>query len=185
MRSAIKFGFLFLLLAGIARGQAVRVTKLPSGGATPQAAVSSLSLMASPSSVTFHLLSKGIATGSTPVNITTSWGGSFCLFTCTINVYAYFANASAALVNTKADIPSSAVFGEVTSGTPTSFTPFTESNPLGGAGASLQLLQQSFFLFAGNGSRTDALQLEINLVNQPQLPAGTYNGTLFIQAQAL
>lgn len=122
-----------------------------------------------------------------PVEITTSWGGSLCLLTCTINVYGYFASANAALSGGSpvVSIPSSEVLGQVTTGIPTTYTPFTQSNPLGGSGASLELLTQGFFILSGNNSRTDALQLEINLTNQPQLPAGSYSGTLYIQAQSL
>jgi hypothetical protein len=172
------------LAAASAAAQAVRVgTSRPS----PATAVSSLSISTTPSNVSFQLVSKGTATGSVPVQITTSWGGSLCLLTCTINVYGYFASASAALAGGSpvVDIPSSEVLGQVTTGTPTTYTAFTQSNPVGGAGASLELLSQGFFILTGNGSRTDALQLEIDLANQPQLPAGSYSGTLYIQAQSL
>jgi hypothetical protein len=37
----------------------------------------------------------------------------------------------------------------------------------------------------GNGFRTDTLNMEINLEGLPQLPAGTYSGTLYLQAQML
>jgi hypothetical protein len=191
MRSARQPGLLLLLAAsfacGHARAQAVRVNKASTMAITPQTAVSSLSLSASPSSVSFHLVSGGIATGSTAVDITTTWGGSFCLLTCTINVYGYFSSAGNALSGSSpvVYIPSSEVLGQVPTGIPTTYTAFTQSNPFGGAGASLQLIQQSFFILTGSGSRTDALNLEINLATQPQLPAGTYTGTLYIQAQAL
>jgi hypothetical protein len=172
------------LSAANAAAQAVRV-----GAArpTPATAVSSLSISVTPSNVSFQLVSDGVATGSAPVEITTSWGGSLCLFTCTINVYGYFASASAALSGGSpvVDIPSSAVLGEVTTGVPTTYTAFTQSNPLGGAGASLELVSQSFFILSGNSSRTDALRLEIDLTGQSRIPAGSYSGTLYIQAQSL
>jgi hypothetical protein len=154
---------------------------------TPETAVSSLTVSASPAFVSFNLLSKGVATGSSSVAITTTWGGAVCVVTCTINLYGYFSSASAALSGGSpvVNIPTSEVLGQVTTGTPTTFTAFTQSAPFGGAGASLLLFTQSFFLTAGAGNRTDALNLEINLVSQPQLPAGTYSGTLFIQAQSL
>lgn len=179
------------ILAGLAvfaladaAAQAVRVGPARPSPATP---VSSLSISVTPSNVSFPLVSRGVANGSVPVEITTSWGGSLCLFTCTINVYGYFASPTAALSGGSpvVNIPSSEVLGQVTSGIPTTYTPFTQSNPLGGAGASLELLSQSFFILSGNNSRTDALQLEIDLTNQPQLPAGSYAGTLYIQAQSL
>lgn len=178
-----------LLLASLAAGhtaaaQAVRVGTLKPVPATP---VSSLSISVAPSNVSFQLVSKGVAVGSTSVEITTSWSGTFCLLTCTVNVYGYFASANAALSGGSpvVNIPSSEVLGQVTTGLPTTYTAFTQSNPIGGAGASLELLSQGFFLFSGSNSRTDALSLEINLTNQPQLPAGSYSGTLYIQAQSL
>jgi hypothetical protein len=172
------------LSAANAAAQAVRVGP---ARPTPASPVSSLSISVTPSNVSFQLVSKGVATGSVPVEITTSWGGSLCLLTCTINVYGYFASASAALAGGSpvVDIPSSEVFGQVTTGIPTTYTAFTQSNPFGGAGASLELLSQGFFILSGSSSRTDPLQLEINLTNQPQLPAGSYSGTLYIQAQSL
>jgi len=175
---------IMVLAVGNVGAQAVRVGP---ARPTPATAVSSLSISVTPSNVSFQLVSKGVATGSVPVEITTSWGGSLCLLTCTINVYGYFASASAALSGGSpvVYIPSSEVLGQVTTGTPTTYTAFTQSNPLGGAGASLELLSQGFFIFSGTSSRTDALQLEINLTNQPQLPAGSYSGTLYIQAQSL
>lgn len=173
-----------VLLSIPVEGQAIHVNHKPS--ANPNTAVGSISVSASPSSVSFSLVSNGVATGSSAINITTSWSATLCLFTCTVNLYGYFANSSAALsAGTGGNIPSSAVLGEVPTGSPTTYTAFTQSNPLGGAGASLQLFSQSIFLYTGDSSRTDALSLEINLNGTPQQPAGTYTGTLYIQAQTL
>ncbi len=183
MARAMLLCVLFCLVSSLAGAQAVKVraTQL-----SPDMAVSSLSISATPSVVMFSLVPRGVASGSSAVAVTTTWGGGLCLFTCTINVYAYFANPAAALAGGSpvADIPSSSVFGEVPTGTPTSFTAFTQSSPFGGA-SGLELFSQSWFLYAGTGSRTDALDLEINLTGLPQLPAGTYSGTLYIQAQSL
>ncbi len=172
-------------IASPAPGQAIRTAR-------PQAvssytSVGSMTVTASPSFVNFRLVSRGVATGSNAINLTTTWGGSLCLLSCTINLYAYFSGPNAALSgggSPPASIPAAEVLGQVPTGSPTSFTAFTQSNPLGGSGASLLLLQQSFFLITGGGSRTDPLNLEINLANQPQLPAGSYSGTLYIQAQS-
>jgi len=188
MTERIAFGTLlictWLVAGGLADAQAVRISKEK---VSPQTAVSSLTISVSPASVNFNLVSGGISNGSSSIAVTTTWGGSICLFTCTINLYAYFADANAALSGgaPAVNIPSSEVLGQVTTGTPTTFTPFTQSNPVGGAGASLKLFQQSSVLYWGGGSRTDALNLQINLSPQPQLPAGTYTGTLYIQAQSL
>lgn len=172
------------LLAHSLRAQTVRLAGVK---AKPQMAVSSLSISATPAAVSFHLVPAGVAPGSTAVQVTTSWDGSICFFICTVNVYAYFANANAALSGGSpiVHIPSAEVLGQVPTGIPTAYTPFTQTSPFGGAGGSLQLFQQSVFLLTFGSSRTDALNLEINLANQPSLPAGTYTGTLFIQAQSL
>lgn len=183
---ALLIGVLMGCVASNAGGQAIRLAR--SQAVSPNTAVGSLSVTASPSTVSFHLNARGVAGGSNAVNITTSWGGSLCLLTCTINLYAYFSSANAALSgggSPMVSIPAAEVLGQIPTGSPTSFTAFTQSNPLGGAGASLLLLQQSFFLITGGGSRTDSLNLEIDLTNQPQLPAGSYSGTLYIQAQSL
>lgn len=167
-----------------ATGQAIHLNRKLA--AHPDTPVGSISVAVSPSSVNFTLVSNGTASGSSAINITTSWSATLCLFTCTVNLYGFFNSSSAALsAGTGGDIPSSAVLGEVPTGTPTTYTAFTQSNPLGGAGASLLLFSQSIFLYTGNSSRTDALSLQIDLSGIPQQPAGTYSGTLYIQAQTL
>ena len=190
MRIAPRYGVLLFVLIGVlpiaAGAQAIRVVKR-SSAVSPDTSVSSLTISASPASVSFALRPGGTANGSSAVEITTTWGAGFCIFTCTVNLYSYFANASAALSGGSpvVDIPTSEVLGQVPTGTPTTFTAFTQSGPLGGAGASLEFFSQSITLYTGNSSRTDALSLQINLANQPQLPAGTYSGTLYIVAQSL
>lgn len=173
------------LATGIASAQAVPIAPRPS----PKFQIGgSLTVTASPASVNFNLVPNGVAHGSNSVAITTAWQGSLCLISCTISLYAYFANPNAALSGGGTpitDIPSSAVLGQVPTGSPTAYTSFTQTTPFGGAGAGLTLFQQGFFLLDFAGSRTDALSLEINLTGQPQLPAGSYSGTLYIQAQSL
>ena len=56
---------------------------------------------------------------------------------------------------------------------------------LGVSGASLVLFQATVDGTHRNITRTDNLNLEINLASQTQLPADIYTGTLNIQAQAL
>ncbi|HEV2135683.1 MAG TPA: hypothetical protein VGR47_15715 [Terracidiphilus sp.] len=174
---------LLALLATSASAQAVRIA---GPNLSPQGQDQSLTVSATPAFVNFNLVSGGIASGSNAVAITTSWNKNSCSSGCTITLYAYFANSGSALSggSPAVSIPSSAVLGQVPSGTPTGFTPFTQSSPIGGGGASLQLYQQSYIKHLDN-SRTDNLNLEIDLSSQPQLPAGTYTGTLYIQAQSL
>ncbi len=146
----------------------------------------SLTVAATPSTVAIPLVSGGTATGTSPVAITTSWVLSSTRSTVTL--VGYFASSSAALTDgaaTPDNIPSSEVLGQVTTGTPTSFTAFTQTAPIGAAGAGLTLFTQSLSATNRATNRTDNLNLEINLASQPQLPAGSYTGTLNIQAQAL
>jgi hypothetical protein len=146
----------------------------------------SLTVAATPSNVNFTLVSGSTATGSAPVAMTTSW--ILKNSRTTVSLIGYFSSASAALsdgATTPTNIPTSEVLGQVTTGTPTSFTAFTQTAALGPAGAGLTLFTQSISGTNRAASRNDNLNLEINLTSQPQLPAGTYTGTLNLQAQAL
>ena len=146
----------------------------------------SLTVAATPSTVAIPLVSGGTATGTSPVAITTNWVLSASRTAVTL--VGYFSSATAALTDgaaTPDNIPASEVLGQVTTGTPTSFTAFTQTAPLGAAGAGLTLFTQALTETNRTANRTDNLNLEINLAAQPHLPAGSYTGTLNIQAQAL
>lgn len=174
-----QFGW-FLLPAA---SQAIHVQ-----GPRPRAAmaVSSLTLTATPSFVHFDLVEHGVSAGSGPIQVTTRWGGSLCLITCTIRVYGYFPSASSALAggSPRISIPSSAVLGRVTNGNTPVFTPFTGTSPFGVSGSSLLLSSHNFFFLTFGGSQTDTLDLEIDLTHQRSLPAGTFSGILYLQAQS-
>jgi hypothetical protein len=146
----------------------------------------SLTVATTPSTVAIPLVSGGTATGTSPVAITTNWVLSASRTAVTL--VGYFSSATAALTDgaaTPDNIPASEVLRQVTTGTPTSFTAFTQTAPLGAAGAGLTLFTQALTGANRTANRTDNLNLEINLAAQPQLPAGSYTGTLNIQAQAL
>jgi len=142
-----------------------------------------LTVAVSPSAVSFALTAAAQTQGSSSVTITTSWTGA-SLFS-SLSLWGYFVSSTQALSggSPASSIPSSEVLGKVPTGSPTTFTAFTQTSPLGGSGSSLQLYSQGSLLTLG-GSRTDALSLEIDLTGQPQLPAATYTGTILIQAQA-
>lgn len=180
---SISGAVLLVLFAVPACAQAVRVD---APNLSPNAQVQTLTVSATPAFVNFNLISSGVASGSNAVEIITSWDKNSCPSTCTITLFAYFTNSGAALSggSPAVNIPSSAVLGQVPTGTPTSYTPFTQSSPLGGGG-SLQLFQQSYIKHEATTSRTDDLNLEIDLSGQPQMPAGTYTGTLYIEAESL
>jgi hypothetical protein len=179
-----RIGFVLCLLSyfGTAEGvsQAVRVGQ---AGPKPAAVVGgSVTITAAPAFMSFHLVSQGVAAGSNGVGVTTTWTGLSRL--CKLNLYGYFSSSGAALTggSPAVNIPTSAVMGQVPTGSPLTYTPFTRSNPM--SGASLLLLCD-IFMSGGNGFRTDTLNMEIDLEDLPQLPAGTYTGTLYLQAQML
>jgi hypothetical protein len=186
VRRSVGFAMLASVLSlghGVAFGQvtstATSVTLTATLGET-------LSITATPGSVSFTLVQGGIATGSSAVAVHTTW----LLLPTRANLYldGYFAAAASALTDGNATpdlIPTSAVLGQVPTGSPTAFTAFTQNTALGPNGAGLLLFTQAMTALNRAGARTDNLSLEINLAALPQLPAGSYTGTLTLQAQAL
>jgi ABC-type uncharacterized transport system permease subunit len=172
--------FLLCLWPGETPGQAIRVGKdqvLPTvtGGV-------SVTVTVSPALVMFQLISGGVAAADSSVVVATTWTG-YCRLSA-LNLYGYFPAAGAALAGGRPTvyIPAGAVLGQLSTGSVRRYTPFTQSNPV--AGASL-LLFSELFLAGSNGSRTDTLSIQIDLTGSPQLPAGSYSGTLYLQAQML
>jgi hypothetical protein len=179
-----RIGFVLCLLFsfGTVRGMA-QVVRVGQGGPKPAAVLGgSVTISVAPAFMSFLLVSKGVAASSSGVGVTTTWTGLSRL--CKLNLYGYFSNPGAALTGgtPAVNIPTTAVLGQVPTGSALTYTPFTRSNPA--SGASLLLLCE-LFMSGGNGSRTDTLNMEIDLEDLPQLPAGTYTGTLYLQAQML
>ena len=118
-----------------------------------------------------------------PVVIVTQWNlnpGQ----TNTVNLIAYFSVPSQALIGGATQIPSSRIRGRVTTGLPVAFTPMSQ-NAVGGigtAGGSLRLFSQVITGINKNSSRTDNLDLQLDLVGFPTLAPGTYSGTLNLRA---
>jgi hypothetical protein len=143
----------------------------------------SITVVAIPSAVDFNLTPGSVVGGSTPVSITTAWILSPAR--SSLKLYGSFSSATAALIDGNGDnIPSANVLGQVTTGAPVNFTAFTQTAPFGAAGAGLLLFSQAISAGNLNGTRTDNLNLEIDLTTLA-IPAGVYTGTLQIQAQAL
>lgn len=139
----------------------------------------SLTVSASPTSVSFALAASGTASGSPQISVTTAWALSNS--STTISLYAYCSSTAAALSDGSGDnIPSSSLLGSANSGT---FTAFTGDSPFG-AGTSLTIFSQSVSGTTLNTSRTDTLDLEIDTTGL-NLPVGTYTGVLNLQAQAI
>jgi hypothetical protein len=123
----------------------------------------------------------------TPLPVVTSWNLDPAR-TASVRLVAYFDAPSRALAAELGAIPASSVFGRVPTGGPKSFAPFTGgpvaagSGMLGVTGGTLVLFSQP--IAGGNavGTRTDELQMRIDLSGQPDLPPGTYTGTLNLVA---
>jgi hypothetical protein len=119
----------------------------------------------------------------TPVVITTTWDVNPGQ-TNTVNLMAYFSTPAQALTGGTTQIPSSRVLGRMTTGLPVAFTAITQ-NAVGGvgtAGGSLKLFAQNISGPNKKSSRTDNLNLQIDLVGFPTLAPGTYSGTLNLRA---
>ena len=145
-----------------------------------------LGLSATPGTVSFTLLPGASAAGSAPVVVNTSWVVS--ALRGSVNLYAWFGTPSAALTDgasTPNNIPSSEVYASTANGIPTTLTAFTQSNPLGVANGGLKLFSQTLSSALRESTRSDSVNLQINLTGQAQLPAGTYTGTLNLQVQVL
>jgi hypothetical protein len=116
---------------------------------------------------------------ASPVNVTTTWdlnAGS------NVVLVGSFATPAQALASGANFITTQYIKGRVTTGTPTSYTAFTQAGvgTIGTAGGSLTLFTQSTASLAGN--RTDNLDLQIDLTGHANLIPGTYTGTLNLQA---
>jgi hypothetical protein len=131
--------------------------------------------------VNFTLLPGAAVTGAPQVPIATSWNvnpghvGS-------MKLYAYFDSSTVALTDGTDNIPSADVLGSVNSG---GFTALTQTGPFGAAGASLLLFTEAIGGANKIKTRNDTLDVRVDLTGLPLLPAGTYTGTMRIQAQAL
>jgi hypothetical protein len=118
-----------------------------------------------------------------PVVIQTSWNvhpGQ----TNTVNLIAYFTLPAQAMVGGSTQIPSSRILGRMTTGLPVAYTAITQ-NAVGGvgtAGGSLRLYTVNISGANKNASRTDNLNLRLDLVGFPPLPAGAYAGVLNLRA---
>lgn len=118
-----------------------------------------------------------------PVVIQTAWNVNPGQ-TNTVDLVVYFSVPAQAIAGGSTLISSSRVLGRVTTGLPTTFTAITQ-NGIGGvgtAGGSLRLFSVAIGGGNKNSSRTDNLDLQLNLVGFPALAAGTYTGVLNLRA---
>jgi hypothetical protein len=112
------------------------------------------------------------------VGLTTAWN---LTAGTSVNLIGWFTTPASALANGVAVIPSSKVEGGINNAGWTAFTGGAVGG-VGVAGGSLQLFNQAVAVANYLGSRTDQLNLRLNLVGFPTTSAGTYTGTLNVQA---
>lgn len=118
-----------------------------------------------------------------PVVIQTAWNVNPGQ-TNTVHLVAYFSLPAQAMVGGSTQIPSSRLLGRMTTGIPTTYTAITQNGigGVGSAGGSLRLFAVNIGGGNKNASRTDNLDLQLNLVGFPALAAGSYTGVLNIRA---
>jgi hypothetical protein len=114
-----------------------------------------------------------------PVAIQTTWSVNPGQ-TNSVTLVAYFAVPAQAMVGTTTQIPSSRILARMSTGLPTTFTAMTQNGVagVGTAGGSLTLYSVNINGGNKNSVRTDNLDLQLNLVGFPTLPAGAYAGVL-------
>lgn len=139
-----------------------------------------VTLNLSSNSVNFNLTS-GSANNPGNTSITAITGWSLRPNRDSLNVYAYFNNAAAALSSGGNNIPSANFQISDNGG---AFQALTNTVPFGGAGAGLQLASVRILGNNKTGVRTDTMNFNLVLNTLPNLPPGVYSGSLVIQVQA-
>jgi hypothetical protein len=181
-------GLLVLALAHAlgSQEQAVRFATGRKNAATPFVQTSGITVVASPSTATINLVSQGLSAPSSTVSITLTWS---LLSLASIHVYGFFTTPSQALQGQTNGqwIPASAVLASVPTGggSATSYAPFTGTNTIVAGSASLLLITQTNLVGSLlGGTRTDAMNLEVNLTGTGStFNADKYVGTLTLEAQ--
>ena len=92
-----------------------------------------MTVTAAPAFVSFRLISQGMASGSSGSRGDHNMDGAEAA--SQVEPLWLFSGAGAALSggSPAVNIPTSAVLGQVPTGSPSEYTPFTQSNPVGGA----------------------------------------------------
>ena len=141
----------------------------------------SVSVNLSGNAVNFNLTAGSASNpGNVSITATTTWISKAGR---NLSLYAFFANSGAALTDGAGDNIPSADFQVSDNAGP--FNALTNTVPFGGANAGAMLFTQKITGTNKTGSSTDVLNFNINLSTLPSLPAGSYTGTLTIQAQII
>lgn len=145
----------------------------------------SLSVVSAAPSVNFSLAPRSITRADEPLSITTSW--NLDANRTAVVVSAFFSDPASALSNRAgaagvARISSSEILGRAATGTARSFTSFATTT--GGKGG-LEIFRQPLIPHVNDlDSRTDVLELQVDLRGHARLAAGHYEGVLTLVAQA-
>ena len=172
-------GFTAMLLVGASSASA-QVGLTSNVATVALTATKNATLTVTPNASTATLASitdNSTANDFSPVSLTTAWNltaGS------SVRLIGWFATPAQALANGTDFIPSSKVEGRVGAA---AYAPFTSGavGGLGVAGGSLQLFSEAVAVGSFLGSRTDQLDLRLDLTGTTTV-AGDYTGTLNLQA---
>jgi hypothetical protein len=170
-------------LSLVASPAAAQVKNSGASAITLQAVLTdSISVTLSANAVSFTMTpGSGSNPGSTAITATTRW-----LLKPSVNsvkVYAFFGSSTAALTDGAGNSIPSADFQISNNAGP--LTAVNTTVPFGGPNAGLMLSNTRILGNNRTGSHTDTMNFNINLAPLPNLPPGTYTGTLTIQAQAI
>jgi len=171
---------LALALAG-ARTAHAQVGLLSNTAAVTLNATKAATLTVSPTVATATLAAitdNSLVNDFSNVSLTTAWN---LTAGTSVRLIGWFATPAQALANGTSLIPSSNVEGGINGG---GFSPFSGAavGGVGVAGGSLQLFSQAVAAANFLSTRTDVLNLRLNLVGFPTTTAGLYTGTLNVQA---
>jgi len=134
--------------------------------------------------VNFALAQGAAAAGDVSPAISTSWNLNPGL-TGAVTLFGYFTTPTQALTDGVYDIAATYVKGRMTTGSVATYTSFTQTNAVGPANGSLLLFTENVTGANKIKTRSDNLDLQIDLTASATVPASDYTGTLHIQARAL
>jgi hypothetical protein len=181
-----KLGVLAALVLAAAILTAPVQAQVRNSGASPIALnavlADSITLTLSGNAVNFNLVAGNASNpGSTSITATTTW--TLKPSVGNLRLYAFFSSSTSALSDGAGNNIPSADFQISANAGP--FAALTNTVPFGGANAGLLVSTVRILGNNKTGTHSDVMNFNINLTPLPNLPSGTYTGTLTIQAQAI
>jgi hypothetical protein len=178
--AVVGLALVMLFGPGLAEAQATALNSAPATVTLSLTVSETVTVSATPANITFSAPNGGASTASGPISVVTSWNGTS---RTSISTVAWFNTAGQALAGPISIAPSS-VFASINGGTATACTQATPA-PVTGIGLTGQFCP---IVFTQNlppqvGTHTDTILLSMS--GLPALAAGTYTGTLNIEAQLI